>query len=491
MATKKVATSLDLFLNELKNFKVDSLESAPETVTAGRMYFNTAKNTLYYGAGNKWNPISTGVSVDEALKSLKLYYYSQNGKEYKMYLYTGDKPIGSNLFGEVDVTDFLKNASVSEVIRFTGKTTSGVGTYNSATKTYTTANGRTFEGIESEKEYLGIVVDNYSTGGFSEAISGRYKTFAIPLDTQDGFSTIVIDDSVTIAAKDRDYKLALNSSSSINWEYTDGELVATVNEVASDNIDGLKFEIDIDNNLILKSQSDKSLASVSLSRFAIDGMQEGAVLITANGTSEKVTVGGSEYTVDGLTIGKTYIVFVWNTASGKQPMALDVTTLIDVYTANDGIELSGKQFSIKRDPNSEGFLTVSANGLKVSGVQQAINDSKTSVIGKSGDASTVNTIFGAKAYADSVAREAQGYNLTKTVSTGDSTALWANHTNPNATADETGYKVDKGSIVVLWQLEEIDVQITHNASSPVTVSWSGITPSPQSPLVIEYRVIAK
>lgn len=73
MAEKKVAVSLDLLLNELKNFKVDSLSAAPATAAAGRVYFNTGDKTLYYGADDKWNPIATGVksAIDGLSGSVK------------------------------------------------------------------------------------------------------------------------------------------------------------------------------------------------------------------------------------------------------------------------------------------------------------------------------------------------------------------------------------------------------------------------------------
>lgn len=277
-------------------------------------------------------------------------------------------------------------------------------------------------------------------------------------------------------------------------------------ENAANSASGLSIDYDKSKQVIGLYRGDDEESRTLISSFSsVDFIKDGMLRevrgpYTPNADEEwtvRLEDDLTEVTIGAVEKGKTYLGFIWNTGDLSKVDAfyktslLDVSKLVDVYTANGGIRLDGKQFSIEKDPDSEGFLTVSANGLKLSGVKQAINDSKTSVIGESGDASTANTIFGAKAYADSVARAAPGYNLTKTVSTGNSTALWANHTDPNATANEAGYKVDKGSIVVLWQLEEIDVQITHKASSPVTVSWSGITPSPQSPLLIEYMVIAK
>ena len=47
--------------------------------------------------------------------------------------------------------------------------------------------------------------------------------------------------------------------------------------------------------------------------------------------------------------------------------------LIDVYTAGDGIDLTDNEISVKLDETGEAFLTVGENGLKLDGVQTAID----------------------------------------------------------------------------------------------------------------------
>ena len=48
--------------------------------------------------------------------------------------------------------------------------------------------------------------------------------------------------------------------------------------------------------------------------------------------------------------------------------------LIDIYTAGDGINLEDNEISIKLDRDGEPFLTVGENGLKLDGIQTAINN---------------------------------------------------------------------------------------------------------------------
>lgn len=76
----------------------------------------------------------------------------------------------------------------------------------------------------------------------------------------------------------------------------------------------------------------------------------------------------------------TYIKLVFNVDSGKEdPIYINVTSLIDVYTQGNGITISGKSISVKIDTagNTENYLQLTAAGLKVTGVNQAITDAIT------------------------------------------------------------------------------------------------------------------
>ena len=71
---------------------------------------------------------------------------------------------------------------------------------------------------------------------------------------------------------------------------------------------------------------------------------------------------------------KKYLVITFNTDAGKtKPIKLDVSELIDVYTAGDGLTLTDRKFAVNKDSTSEEFLVVSSSGIKITGVQTAID----------------------------------------------------------------------------------------------------------------------
>ena len=74
---------------------------------------------------------------------------------------------------------------------------------------------------------------------------------------------------------------------------------------------------------------------------------------------------------------KKYLVITFNTDSGKtEPIKLDVSELIDVYTAGDGLTLTSGKFAVSKDSTSEEFLVVSSSGIKIAGVQTAIDNAQ-------------------------------------------------------------------------------------------------------------------
>lgn len=71
------------------------------------------------------------------------------------------------------------------------------------------------------------------------------------------------------------------------------------------------------------------------------------------------------------------IEFTWKTVDGETKTdAVSVADFVQVYTAGNGLELNSNEFAVKIADGSEAFLSVDENGLKLAGVQDAIDAAK-------------------------------------------------------------------------------------------------------------------
>lgn len=102
-------------------------------------------------------------------------------------------------------------------------------------------------------------------------------------------------------------------------------------------------------------------------------------LSLSDGTTTFGSIDATAFIMDGMIDSVTYdadaksLIFVFNTDSGKETISVDISDLVDIYTAGDGLILSDNEFSVVVDADSESFLTVSSSGVKLSGVQDAID----------------------------------------------------------------------------------------------------------------------
>ena len=164
--------------------------------------------------------------------------------------------------------------------------------------------------------------------------------------------------------------------------------------------------------------------------------------------NDTITSATDPTVVDGT--GDTALCFIYQKADGTYELvAVNVESFLQESEFADGLQVNNHVVSVKVDSTSESFLTVGANGVKLSGVQDAIDDAvegldatlsqnagadglalsltevngvvtaisgsiaantydahgaaataKSEVIGESTDAASADTINGAKKYAD-------------------------------------------------------------------------------------------
>lgn len=215
------------------------------------------------------------------------------------------------------------------------------------------------------------------------AITSSDKTVVIGDGTDGGIdlkanvdgTTIVVNDGVMSVASAAHVQYVGQNAIAVSGE-AEGEKTISLKLNAADKVltqdaNGLLANINLTwdktNGLKLTGKNNEVIATVPATDFIKDGMLE-------NVTLEKNPVG--------QTAG-TYLHFVFNTDAKKTDKKTDiyvnVTELIDIYTGSNGVQVSGKNISAVKDSSSESFLSIGASGIKVSGVQDAINTAKQGV----------------------------------------------------------------------------------------------------------------
>lgn len=130
----------------------------------------------------------------------------------------------------------------------------------------------------------------------------------------------------------------------------------------------INLDIEKDENgnpiLHLKGKDSTDVATLDMSQFAVDGMVK------------DVEYDKSTHT---LTIS-------FNTEAGKQDIKIDLSDLVDVYTSGNGIivEEDGT-ISLKIADDSQSFITVNENGLRLSNVDGSHIEIGKSIVDNKGD----------------------------------------------------------------------------------------------------------
>lgn len=141
--------------------------------------------------------------------------------------------------------------------------------------------------------------------------------------------------------------------------------IAGTDKVLKADTNGISANINLtwstSDGLKLIGKDSTVIATIPATDFIKDGMLEDVELVT---------------NPSGQTAG-TYLKFTFNTDGGAKVLYVNVTSLIDIYTAGDGIAVSGKTISAKVK-DGEKILKVDGTGLYVdtAALDTQIGDSK-------------------------------------------------------------------------------------------------------------------
>ena len=311
------------------------------------------------------------------------------------------------------------------------------------------------------------------------------------------------ENAVTVSSADtrnnKTVRLKINSGDKVLSQDTNG-LSATLSLIYDTT----------NRNLQLKGISGNVISNIDATAFVKDGMLNDTAVFTASATTQSITFGEKETITDpvpkssntheysGLTINHHYLAFEFKISSGESSSynyeILDATSIIDVYKNGNGLDLTGHTFSVKLAQGSENFLTVDGNGVKLSGVTDAIAaaaaSAKTEVKKATDDqhidvtsAATENGHVTYTISSNNIASATELTNVKKNVglgADGSHTQTSGNYTSSATTvtgeiaALDTQVKKNETSITTLnSQVDEINGKIDKNApkgSDAITVT---------------------
>lgn len=151
-----------------------------------------------------------------------------------------------------------------------------------------------------------------------------------------------------VAGATKVISLKVNSNDKILTNDVNGLITTLSLKWVKATVDGEKDEIQ------LIGKDDIIISRIDVADFIKDGMLDSVKLDTTNPETP-------------------VLVFTFNSAAGKETITINATDLVEIYYAGNGLTKEENTFSIVVDPASDDFLTVSSNGIKVSGIKDAIN----------------------------------------------------------------------------------------------------------------------
>ena len=158
--------------------------------------------------------------------------------------------------------------------------------------------------------------------------------------------------------KDSELEDSINNESIIRND-EDTKLNNKIDQLHQSTNDELVSINDLINSIELVKSDDSDL----IYNLIIGDINKGTINIPKDQFLKQVTY-------DNLT---NILTFIITTSSGiDNKIDIDLTDLVDEYNAGNGLKLDSKTFSILIDENSDKYLTLSENGLKLSGVDEEL-----------------------------------------------------------------------------------------------------------------------
>ena len=212
------------------------------------------------------------------------------------------------------------------------------------------------------KEQGKAIVSVSEENGIISAAAGNVDAQYVDVDnTGDKFKTG--GDKTTLTAQE-------------TLEHLQGEIKAVESAAAKYSIDEVKDGLEA--NVAKRYKLTQTInGASSQAGVNIDIPKDSSLIEVYLGSSEDTIDAASGNVTKNKVEDPQSMNFVYHLEDGKYSLTkIDVSKFLSESEFADGLNVNGGKVSVKRDDTSEAFLTVGAAGIKLSGVQDAINTAK-------------------------------------------------------------------------------------------------------------------
>ena len=121
----------------------------------------------------------------------------------------------------------------------------------------------------------------------------------------------------------------------------------------------------------LTSELNKKVATVTIEKDSTNDLQYH--LIVDGEKTGDINIPKDQFLSNVVYSRATKVItFTFETTTGTTTTDVNISDLIDTYTAGNGLTLTDGKFSVKKDSTSQAYIEVSADGVKVIGIDEAL-----------------------------------------------------------------------------------------------------------------------
>ena len=174
-------------------------------------------------------------------------------------------------------------------------------------------------------------------------------------------------------AKTADVNTSLAKKANSADVYTKGDIDTKVTNINSSITNETNRATTAENKIKtdLTSELNKKVATVTIEKDSTNDLQYH--LMVDGEKSGEINIPKDQFLSNVVYSSDTKVItFTFETTTGTTTTDVNISDLIDTYTAGNGLTLTDGKFSVKKDATSQAYIEVTADGVKVIGVDEAL-----------------------------------------------------------------------------------------------------------------------